>query len=876
MTVVVTHTTPADGTFSAAGAAAWDADHDLSGLGTLAEQDANAVAITGGTIDNTAIGGTTPAAGTFTEVAVTTATGDSAFNENNTITGWLYSGNTFFIGSQESAPTGLFIGNNGTKMYVNGSTGDDVNEYTLGTAWNITTATFVTVFSVAAQDTAPADLFFKPDGLSMYVVGDTNNTVFQYTLGTAWSVATASYASKSFSVGTQETNPSGLWFKPDGTVMYVVGSATDAVYQYTLSTAWDVSTASYGGIFYSIAAQETAPSQVNLSDDGLKMWVNGTNGDDIWEYDLGTAWNVNTATPVNNFYIGFQSISSTGMFIDSTAPNRVFVVDSTQDAVYQYNTANNAVKLDTSSLDVGGALRAGGNFVAGANAYVDGTLGVQGATQLATTTVNGSLTAASTINLAGATTSTTSLGTAASTGTFLIGGTGQTGSITLGQSTVSQTTNIQAGATTSGNTKTINFGTAGLSGSTTNINIGSAVSGSLGTTTISAPTVNISTGANGVNISNGGTVTAITRTAAGSGYTSVPSVAISAPTTAGGVQATATATAVINGITSIQSGGTGYTVNDVLTVVGGTATTQTTQLTVATVSAGVITSVTVTRFGTYSTTPTNPASVTGGTGTGATFNLNYAVQTSFTITNAGSGYVEQPTVTFSGGGGSGAAAYATVGSGTVVKTLGSSMSFLTPAGEALRLRDSGGTATDFIFAVSSPFGRPVIGAQTVSGGGNSGLGITSWGTSAIQLYTNNTATEQVRIANTSSAVNYVQMTGAATGNRPTISAQGSDANISFNISAKGTGQFTVLDGNGFTGFVVQPRVTNGDTWIETQRNVGFVDLIAASGVANGDIRLTPKGTGNVRFGTYTGTVLTPTGFIEIKDSSGTIRRLLVG
>jgi len=66
MTVVVTHTTPADGTFSAAGAAAWDADHALSGVGTLAEQDANAVAITGGTIDNTVIGGTTPAAGTFT------------------------------------------------------------------------------------------------------------------------------------------------------------------------------------------------------------------------------------------------------------------------------------------------------------------------------------------------------------------------------------------------------------------------------------------------------------------------------------------------------------------------------------------------------------------------------------------------------------------------------------------------------------------------------------------------------------------------------------------------------------------------------------------------------------------------------------------
>lgn len=39
-----------------------------SGLGTMSTQDANAVAITGGTIDSTVIGGVTPAAGTFTDL----------------------------------------------------------------------------------------------------------------------------------------------------------------------------------------------------------------------------------------------------------------------------------------------------------------------------------------------------------------------------------------------------------------------------------------------------------------------------------------------------------------------------------------------------------------------------------------------------------------------------------------------------------------------------------------------------------------------------------------------------------------------------------------------------------------------------------------
>ena len=50
MTISVTHSTPADDTFSAEGAAAWDAGHVVTGLGTMATQDANNVAITGGTI----------------------------------------------------------------------------------------------------------------------------------------------------------------------------------------------------------------------------------------------------------------------------------------------------------------------------------------------------------------------------------------------------------------------------------------------------------------------------------------------------------------------------------------------------------------------------------------------------------------------------------------------------------------------------------------------------------------------------------------------------------------------------------------------------------------------------------------------------------
>jgi hypothetical protein len=58
----------------------------------------------------------------------------------------------------------------------------------------------------------------------------------------------------------------------------------------------------------------------------------------------------------------------------------------------------------------------------------------------------------------------------------------------LGSNTGASTINVGYGATTSGTTKTVNIGTAGVSGSITNINIGSAVSGALGTTNITSPT----------------------------------------------------------------------------------------------------------------------------------------------------------------------------------------------------------------------------------------------------------------------------------------------------------------------------------------------------------------------------------------------------
>lgn len=76
----------------------------------------------------------------------------------------------------------------------------------------------------------------------------------------------------------------------------------------------------------------------------------------------------------------------------------------------------------------------------------------------------------------------------------------------------------------------------------------------------------------------------------------------------------------------IAAGGTGYAVNDELTIAGGTAG-EAAQIKVLTVASGVVTSLQILNAGSYTVVPTNPAATTGGTGTGCTLTLTSTTQT---------------------------------------------------------------------------------------------------------------------------------------------------------------------------------------------------------------------------------------------------------
>lgn len=253
----------------------------------------------------------------------------------------------FGVAEQETNPESIFFKSDGTRMYILGDTGDDVNEYELTTAWEVGTASFVRSFSITAQEVSPTGMFFRPDGTKMYILGNAGDDVNEYNLSSAWDISTASYL-QNFSVAGQDTSPTGVFFKPDGAKMYIVGIAGRNVYEYNLSLAWNISTATIAQIF-SVGAQEMAPEDVFFKPDGTKMYVIGSTGDNVYEYDLSSAWNISTAAFLQSFSVSIQEPTPQSVFFKEDG-TRMYITGVSTDAVYSY-TLSTPWNVSTATFD---------------------------------------------------------------------------------------------------------------------------------------------------------------------------------------------------------------------------------------------------------------------------------------------------------------------------------------------------------------------------------------------------------------------------------------------------------------------------------------------------------------------------------------------
>lgn len=242
----------------------------------------------------------------------------------------------------ETIAHGIHLSFDGSRMFNCGDTLDGVGQYDMSTPWDISTVGVSTGFlDTSSETTTPRGIDFKKDGSILYVVQN-SGTIFQYSADTEndnWDVDNFSYDSKSYNP-TEVGNGAGLAVSFDGTKMWVLSGSNDTIYQYTLSTPYDVSTSSYDTVSFSGASQDLTPQDINVSPDGTKLWITGNTGNAVDQYTMGSA-NQLTGTTYDSVLVSVSSQEGTPRAAwvgnGSSGSGLDMYVIGNNDIVYQYN-----------------------------------------------------------------------------------------------------------------------------------------------------------------------------------------------------------------------------------------------------------------------------------------------------------------------------------------------------------------------------------------------------------------------------------------------------------------------------------------------------------------------------------------------------------
>lgn len=170
--------------------------------------------------------------------------------------------------------TTVFFKPDGTKAWISGTppsgTCYSIREVEFTTPWDVTTASYSgTNWQPAAAVTE--SVYFKSDGTKGYAL-TANNCVNEFDMSTPWDISTASVIN-TYNVCSEDSGSEGIDFSSSGTKFYMIGKTNDKVYEYSMSTPWDISTSSYTGNSFSVASQTTDPSSVRFGNSGAKMYV---------------------------------------------------------------------------------------------------------------------------------------------------------------------------------------------------------------------------------------------------------------------------------------------------------------------------------------------------------------------------------------------------------------------------------------------------------------------------------------------------------------------------------------------------------------------------------------------------------------------------
>ncbi len=247
------------------------------------------------------------------------------------------------VSAEVQFPYGITFDDDGDKMYIvgfnsSGDKGDRVIEYDLTTNYD---ASSKSVSHTLTTDVSfrPHDIRFNDDGTRMYLPMN-NQTIKTFSLSTAYDLSTASLIHTSSTPSNSSTNQPSIEFNSTGTKVFIEDG--DEIDEYDVATAFDLSsTLTYvDSLSFSFANLITSMA---FSDDGTVLFLltqqsddgDDTNDQNIYEYNLTTGFDLSTATYVEKFNVENEEYRPQGLAFNNVG-DKLFIVGTDEDNVNTY------------------------------------------------------------------------------------------------------------------------------------------------------------------------------------------------------------------------------------------------------------------------------------------------------------------------------------------------------------------------------------------------------------------------------------------------------------------------------------------------------------------------------------------------------------
>ncbi len=220
----------------------------------------------------------------------------------------------------------------GSMVFVTGRYTDNVAAYRVNEPWQIQTAKFL--HDVKLPGEFQHGLYIREDGKKMWVFDRTS--IWSFTLETPWDITTRS---EGINYNLDHFTQRGHYidFKPDGSILYIDDRNAGAVFQYHLSTPWDVDT---GTLTYTldISDQQRQVRGIEFLQNGALMLLMDTRRREVLQYNLDEPWNISTATFTGTFDVSSQTRQGRGLSF-SADEKIMYVTGRDEEKIFQYESA---------------------------------------------------------------------------------------------------------------------------------------------------------------------------------------------------------------------------------------------------------------------------------------------------------------------------------------------------------------------------------------------------------------------------------------------------------------------------------------------------------------------------------------------------------